>query len=205
MHTEAEPYPAVIWSAQLLIAISPERTFARLVANAAAAPARSVLARLAGVLFTIAIVVPVMAVQRVDASLVATAALSWSFVLVIQIAVAVGVILSSPTRRASLLHAVDLWFAGSLPYSVWMLIVAAIATNSRLVDPAFLFAAALVPAAWTAWIVAAFCRTVLNTDRKGARRRAAAHQVIVWTIALTYAALFSGGWSQVVNAARILR
>jgi hypothetical protein len=80
-----------------------------------------------------------------------------------------------------------------------MLAVAAIAANTRLVDPVFLFATALVPAAWTAAIVAAFCRTVLNTSVRGARWRAAGHQAIVWAIALGYAAWSSGGWFNVTN------
>ena len=179
--------------------------FAHLVANTSAAPARSLLARLLLILVTIAMVVPLMAVQRVTASLVLTAAVTWSSVLAIQIVVATAVISSSSRRRVSVLHALDLWFAGHLPYSLWMVAGAAIAANSRLVDPAFLFATGVVPAAWTAWIVAAFCRVVLIVDAAGSRRRAAAHQAVVWAIALTYAAVTSGGWFRLVEAARILR
>jgi hypothetical protein len=200
MRTTAEPYPARLFSIDVSIALSPDQTFERLVANTATAHGRSLVARLSVILLTIAVVVPVMAVQRVTASLVATAAVSWSFVVAIQIAVALGVIVSSRARRIDLLHALDLWFAGHLPYSLWMLAVAALAASSRLVDPVFLFATALVPAAWTAWIVTAFCRTALGNSRSTARRRAAAHQAIVWVTALGYAALTSGGWYQVTGS-----
>ena len=194
-----------MWSTELAIALSPDQTFERLITNTPPSAIRSLLTRLFLVLLTIAVVVPVMAVQRVTASLAATAALSWSFVLVIQTIVAVGVIVSSRARRVGVLHALDLWFAGHIPYSLWMLGMAMLTANSRVVDPAFLFVTALVPAGWTAWIVAAFCRRVLHVDSAGARRRAAAHQVVVWAVALQYAAFTTGGWFQVVNVARILR
>lgn len=205
MRSTAEPYLDGIWSTDVAIALTPDQTFERLITNKPAVQVLSLIARLFLVLFAIAIVVPIMAVQRVTAALVATAALSWSFVLVIQIIVAVCVILSSRARRVGVLHALDLWFAGHIPYSLWMLGMATLAANSHVVDPVFLFITAVVPAAWTAWVVAAFCRRVLNVDRTGARRRAAAHQAVVWAIALQYAALTTGGWFQVVNVARILR
>src|SRR4029434_6806413 len=157
MRTTAEPYPAELFSIDVSIALSPDQTFERLITDTRTAPARRVLARLFLILLTIAIVVPVMAVQRVSATLVAIAAVSWSFVVFIQLAVAVGMIASPRARLVDLLHALDLWFAAHLPYSLWLLAVAALAANSRLVDPAFMFATALVPSAWTAWIVAAFC------------------------------------------------
>jgi hypothetical protein len=203
MRWAAEPYRQGVWSSELAVALSPDQTFERLITNRS--PARGLLTRLSILLFTIAIVVPTLAAQRVTASLAATAAVSWGFVLVIQIIVAVGVILSARARRVGLIHALDLWFAGHIPYSLWMVAMAVLAANSHLVDPAFMFVTAVVPAGWTAWIVAAFCRTVLNVDRTGARRRAAAHQVVVWGIALTYGALTTGGWFQIVNAARIIR
>ena len=200
IRTMAEPFPAGLLSSDVSIAFSPDQTFERLVTNTGTAHARSLVAHLFVILLTIAIVVPVMAVQRVTASLVAVAALSWSFVVAIQIGVAIGVIVSARARRIDLLHALDLWFAGHLPYSLWMLAVAALAANSRVVDPTFLFATALVPSVWTAWIVAAFCRRVLGNTPSTARRRAAAHQAVVWVTGLGYAALTSGGWFQLTGS-----
>jgi hypothetical protein len=200
MRTRAEPYSAGLFSIDVSIALSPDQTFERLVANTGTGHGRSLAARLSVILLTIAIVVPVMAVQRVTTGLVATAAVSWSFVVAIQIAVAVSVIASSRARRIDLLPALDLWFAGHLPYSLWMLAVAALAASSRLVDPVFLFATALVPSAWTTWIVASFCRRALGNSPSTAQRRAAAHQAIVWAIALGYGALTSGGWFQVTGS-----
>jgi len=199
MRTTAEPYPASLFSIDVSIALSPDQTFERLLANTGRAPGRSLIARLCIVVLTIAVVVPVMAVQRVTVSLFAIAAVSWSFVVAIQIAVAVGVIVSARERRIDMLHALDLWFAGHLPYSLWMLAVAALATSSGLVDPVFLFATALVPSAWTAWVVAAFCRRALGNSPSSARRRAAAHQIVVWAIGLGYGALTSGGWYQIAG------
>src|ERR1044071_8351858 len=200
MRTGPEPYPRGVWSSELLLALSPDQTFDQLITNMPSLPGRHLFGRLARLLLTLAIIIPIIAVQRVTVAPVAMTALSWSFVLAIQILVAMAVIGSSRARRVSLLQALDLWFAGHVPYSLWMLAVMVLAVNSPLVDPAFVFATAVVPAAWTAWIVAGFCRRGLNVDVTGARRRAAAHQAIVWAIASAYAAFNSGGWSQVVNA-----
>jgi hypothetical protein len=139
-----------------------------------------------------------MAVQRVTIALVATAALSWCFVLAIQAVVAIGVIASAPARRVALLPALDLWFAGHLPYSLWMLVAFAGMAASQSGPLRLLVSAAVVPAAWTAVIVLSFCRTVLGTTESGARTRTAVHFVSVWAIALSYIAWAAGGWFQLL-------
>jgi hypothetical protein len=140
-----------------------------------------------------------MAVQRVTLNLVTTAALSWSFVVAIQILVGVGVIASAPSRRIRMARAVDLWFAGHLPYSLWILLAFAGIANYAHARAAWLLAAtAVIPAGWTTIIAAAFCRTVLGTTARGARWRAAAHVVGIWAIGLSYAVWSAGGWFQLL-------
>jgi hypothetical protein len=70
------------------------------------------------VLLVIAVMVPITAVQRVTIGLVATAALSWLFVPVIQALVAIAVIASAPHRRVGVFTALDLWFAAHVPHSL---------------------------------------------------------------------------------------
>jgi hypothetical protein len=190
--------PTGAFSTEFRVAVAPDATFRQLRASQATAPGWRLLRRPAMVILVIAVLAPIMAVQRVTIGLVATAAVSWCFVVGIQTIVALCVIASAPTSRVRMAQAIDLWFAGHLPYSLWMLVAftwmgAAMSGPLRL-----LIASAIVPAAWTAFIVATFCRTVLDTSASGARWRSAAHFVGVWTIALTYIAWAAGGWFQLL-------
>jgi hypothetical protein len=185
-------------SDELQVAVAPEKTYQRLLADEPPSGGRSLLRRLALVLLVIATLVPIMAVRRVTLGLIATAAVSWGFVVSIQIAIGAGVIRTAPKRRAGMLRALDLWFAGHLPYNLWVLFGFAWMASSASGLRGILAVSAIVPAAWAAVIVCAFCRVVLQETRDGARWRAAAHCVVVWTIALTYLAWSAGGWFQLL-------
>jgi hypothetical protein len=149
------------------------------------------------VLLVIAVLVPIMAVQRVTAGLVLTAALSWSFVLAIQLIIGAGIILSGPQRRLSMPQALDLWFAGHLPYSLWMLVVFAWMGTATTSSVRVFVISALVPTVWTMALVFAFCREVLGVSVAGAIWRTTVHLVVVWGIGLSYIAWAAGGWFQV--------
>jgi hypothetical protein len=149
------------------------------------------------VLLVIAVTVPIAAVQRVTIGLVATAALSWSFAIVVQALAAAAVIASAPHQRVRFFNALDLWFAGHVPYSLWTLIaLTCMATLPVSVE--LIIASAIVPAIWTMVVVSAFCRTVLLTTPGGARWRTAAHFVAIWGFTFSYIAWVAGGWFQVV-------
>jgi hypothetical protein len=103
-------------------------------------------------------------------------------------------------------RALDLWFAGHVPYSLWLLLAAAAIAAMPAAGLDGLIAVAVIPAVWTAVIVAAFCRNVLGTSRAGARWRASAHFLAMWGIALQLVALSAGGWFQVwAPIARVLQ
>jgi hypothetical protein len=184
-------------SNELRVALAPTATYDRLLANE---PVRGwrILRRPAWVLLVIAMMVPIAAVQRVTIGLVATAALSWSFVLLIQTLVAIALIASAPQRRVDVPTALDLWFAGYLPYSLWTLVALAWLTTSYAASIEVVIASAIVPAIWTMFLVSAFCRTVLLTTSAGARWRTAAHFVAIWGVTLSYIAWVAGGWFQVL-------
>jgi hypothetical protein len=194
----ARARPDDLFSTEVRVALAPDATYRRLLTSVAQVRGWRLFRRPAMVLLVIGTLVPIMAVQRVTLGLMATAALSWSFVLAIQMLVGAGVIASVPARRVGVLRGLDLWFAGHLPYSLWMLIAFAW-MGSSIPGPLRLLAlSAVVPAAWTTIIVSAFCRTVLGTTPSGARCRAAAHFVTVWAIGLTYVAWSAGGWFQLL-------
>jgi hypothetical protein len=74
-----------------------------------------------------------------------------------------------------------------------MLVLFAAMANSRSSLLGLVVVSAAIPAAWTAPIVSAFCRTVLGAQASDARRRATIHAVAVWTIGLAYVVWAAGG------------
>lgn len=199
MATFTAPIPSRSrFSTELHVALAPDATFRHLMASRSYVHGWRALRRPAMVLLMISVLAPIMAVQRVTIALVATAALSWCFVLAIQTLVAVGVIASAPARRVPLAAALDLWFAGHLPYSLWMLVAFGVMAESQSGPLRLFVSAAVVPAVWTAIIVASFCRTVLGTTAFGACWRTAVHVIGVWAIALSYIAWAAGGWFQLL-------
>ena len=99
-----------------------------------------------------------------------------------------------------MVRALDLWFAGHAPYSIWLLTVAAVFATLPFASLDGLIVLAVVPAAWTAVIVSAYCRTVLGTSRAGGRWRASLHFLVIWAIGFELVALSAGGWFQITRA-----
>jgi len=181
-------------SSEVTVALTPAAGYRRLLADKAPVPWWRALERPAVVLLVVGVIVPVMALQRVTIGLVATAALSWSFVLAIQGLTGAAVIASVPTRSIDTIRALDVWFAGHLPFSLWMLVAAAWVAVSASMSAEAMVLSAIVPSVWTAIIVSAFCRTVLGTTRNGGRMRAAGHSMATWAVGLSYIAWAVGGW-----------
>ena len=144
--------------------------------------------------------VPIMAVQRVTVGLLIASTISFAFVVAIQMAVGAAVIASVPSRRVSMSRALDLWFAGHAPYSVWLLALALIFAAMPAASLDRMVLLATIPAAWTIVIVSAYCQTVLGTSRAGGRWRAGLHGVAIWAIGLELIAFTAGGWFQIAGA-----
>jgi hypothetical protein len=190
-----------LFSSELQVALAPAATYERLLSSSGPAKAGHYvqsLRRPAVVVVVIAVMAPIMAVQRVTLGLVATAALSWSFVVALQAMVGIGII-ASASRKVSVPQALDLWFTGHLPYSFWMLCAFGLTAMAKTGPVRLVILSAIVPAIWTAFIASAFCRTVLGTTASGARWRTAAHFVAIWAIALSYIAWAAGGWFQLIS------
>jgi len=189
-----------VLSTEAHVAFSPDKAYHTLSADNERIGLWRMLRRPAIAALVIGTAVPIMAVQRITVALLAWSIASFVFVVAIQMAVGTAVIASAPSRRAGLLRALDLWFAGHAPYSLWLLAVAGAFAAMPWASLDLLIALAVIPAAWTAVIVVAFCRRVLGTSRAGARWRAAVHFVVVWAIALELVALSAGGWFQITRA-----
>ena len=187
-------------STEAHVAFFPDKAYRTLSADHERVGVWRMLRRPLIVLIVIGTAVPIMSVQRITIALLAWSIASFGLVVAIQMAVGTAVIASASSRGAGRLRALDLWFAGHLPYSLWLLTIAATFAAIPSASLDLLIALALVPAAWTAVIVAAFCRHALGTSRAGARWRAAVHFVIVWLIALELVALSAGGWFQITRS-----
>ncbi len=185
-------------SSDARIAFRPEATYLELIARPAP-PAWRALGRPLLVLAVIAIGLPVAAAHDVTARLVLTTAAAWSPLVLIQAATGAALIASAPARRVGVVRALDLWFAAHLPYSFWILALPALAAVP-IATPHELMAASLAaPLAWTAVIVAAYCRTVLGATPAGARQRAAVHLAVVIAIGSALVLWAAGGWAALVS------
>jgi hypothetical protein len=192
VNTTAVRHSWTLLSPDARLALAPTVTYAELLAEAPTALWR----RLGLFVLVLAVAIPIMALQRVTIALVATTAIAWSFVLAIQLIVGSVLIASVRSRPTGFMRALGLWFAGYLPYGLWLLAVAALMSNMTG-SVELVIVLAIVPSLWTAAIVSAFCRVVLGCSRAGARWRAAIHLLSVWTIGLEYVAVSAGGWFQI--------
>jgi hypothetical protein len=184
-----------VLSTETHLAFAPAATYAVLLAQ----PPVPLWRRLGMILLVIAVAISIMAVQRVTIGYVAVTAISWSFVLLIQLLIALLLVMSVPSRPISVSRALDLWFAGHVPYSLWLLVISAVVANLESAAVEMVIVLSLIPSLWTSAILSAFCRVVLGTSRRGAWLRAVLQFIVAWAIGLEYVALASGGWFQVVG------
>jgi hypothetical protein len=189
-------------SPELRIMLRPALAYEALLAAPPHGPFLA-LRRPALVALVIGTAIAVSATGRVTAWLVLDLALCWSFAPLLQVATA-AVLLRSPLSRVGTGVRMDLWFAGHGPWSLWLLAVAvcyaSFPATRRIEYP--ILATAIVPAAWTAIIGTAFCRTILLDTPARAWARVALHQAVTWTIVFGYITLASQLWPRFLSLAR---
>jgi hypothetical protein len=140
------------------------------------------------------------ATGRVDGQVVLSGALCWSFVIGIQVAAAILLVQSAPARHVDLRRALELWFLGHAPWSLWMLTVAAVAfTVPAIVSLELGLLSATIPSLWTAALVGAFCRHVLRSDRRRALWQTAFHQAVTWSSIIGYLAVATQIWPRILG------
>ena len=196
---DARPLVSHLLSDAVWVALRPAQAYTRLAGEAAAVRWRHVLEYPAIALLAFAIAVPIIAVGRVTAMLVLTTALAASLAIAVQAAAAAVLVASAPGRAVRLPAALHLLFAGHLPWTLWLAAVAAATVVIDWLSLPVLAATMAVPAAWTMAILLAFCRIVLGATARGARVRVAAHQALIWSCVLSFAAWGSGGWFRLLG------
>ncbi len=181
------------------IAIAPEAAYRELAARNVPTTWWRALARPALALLTIAVVVPMMMTREITAALVVESAGAWGLVVVIQLLVAAVFVAPAAERGVGFWRAMDLWFAGHLPYSLWILLLPFLTSTSTVPPHDVMGVSMIVPLAWTGVIATAFFHVVLGMSRSAARRRAALHLAVVAIIVLALGLWAAGGTSAVLS------
>jgi hypothetical protein len=170
--------------------VAPSRTYGRLLETRDARGWSSLLLRCVLIALMIGATIAIATTKRVTISLLLSLALCWSFVVVLQLIAAAGLIASSRQRPLRLPAALDLFFLGHAPWSLWLLAIAAWSafspTGAHFTD--WLMLTALVAFGWRSVIVFAFCRRVLQSSKRGAFLRAVLHQGLMIGFIFLYAA-----------------
>ena len=176
-------------SPELRLMLSPRDAYAALARTSGRGTAWTAVRRPLLVAFVLGVATAMSATGRVTPALLLSTTACWSFVVVIQAAIALTLVAGPARRTVGLARAIDLYFAGHAPWSLWMLAVAAWAPSpiGRPLSP--LLVAGAVPLILTPRILSAYFREVLEMDPRHALARAAAQQVMTW---VTFVVLFGG-------------
>ena len=174
-------------STELRLMVSPGDTYAAL----ARVPSRgtwvTAIRRPLVVALVLGVTVAIGATGHVTPALVLSTTLCWCFVPLLQLAIALPLVAGPAGRTVGLARAIDLYFAGHAPWSLWMLAGVMVAPWPIEWSMTPVLIAAGIPLILTPRIVSAFFREVLELDPRAAIARTAAQQAITW---IAFVALF---------------
>ena len=167
-------------SPELRLMVSPGQTYALLARAPGRGTALTALRRPLLVAVVIGVFEAMSATGHVTPSLAASTILCWSFVVMLQAAIGLGLIAGAAQRTVGIARALDLYFAGHAPWSLFLLAAAAWAPSplGRPLTPVLV--AILVPLILTPRIVSAFFREVLEMDPREAFARTVVQQALTW-------------------------
>lgn len=186
-------------SSDLQIALNPEPTYRRLVAEAARRSWARALGRLAFLVLTFAAIVSIMATHAITIDLVLVSAAAWCFVPLVQAAMGLVTIAPARGRTVGLARALELWLAGYLPYILWLLLVPFMVMLGALTQIGVILVTFSAAIGWASFIETAYCRVVLNASPSAARARVAAHQLLMLTLVSAGVLWAAGGVASVVT------
>jgi hypothetical protein len=188
-----------MFSDEVAVALAPARTYARLVGRRAPVNGWRAVERPALVLVVIGTSLAIAATTRVTATLVASAMLTASFTIIVQLIAAALLVASRRARPVTTATAIDLLFAGHAPWSLWVLVTSLWAGTDLFFSLRIMGVTMLVPLVWTVVVMRAFCLEVLETTPRGASLRTLAHQAVIWGFGVSYVAFASGGWFRLLD------
>lgn len=128
----------------------------------------------------------VSATGRVTLSMLVSLSISWMFLPLLHVLVAGALVASAPRPAVGGNRAVALLLMGHAPWSLWILLAAAMAAAFGYDAWHPMLFVALVPLALTSRIVHAFCLEVLRTSPRGAIVRTLLHQSVTGLVGVVY-------------------
>jgi hypothetical protein len=197
-------------SDDVAVARAPSRAYAALVARTEPLSRRnavdafretwwSAMRRPALVVLVIGVASAISATGRVTATLVLSTMLLWSFVVGVQLAIGLALVTTARSRRVTVPVAIDLLFAGHLPWSLWICLAAGWHAADWPWAIEVAIGAALVALVWTVRILSAFTRVVLGASSGERWARLLAHQACTWFVFAAFVAATSGGWWRLLD------
>ena len=166
-------------------------------AGAARRDAVSVLLRASLIAAIAGTATAVAATGRVTWRLAVSGAICCSFVALLQVAIALLVI-SPSAPRPRWLRATDLFFRAHAAWSLWLIGVAAVVAAAAAGTRVMLYTAC-VPLAWTAVMVYAFFRHVLELPPRRAAMRTAIHQALTLLAIVLYVGWAMQLWPRILS------
>jgi len=189
-------------SPELQLIVSPRDTYARLARTRSRGGVLAALRRPALAAVVMGAAIALGATGHVTPRLLLSTTLCWAFVVVLQIAIAVALIVGPSRRTVGLSRALDLFFASHAPWSLWLLAAAAYSPSvlGRPLMPLLL--SAVVPLALTVRMIAAYFREVLELDPRHARVRTILQQAATWGVPLVLYGTAVGFWPRFLEMIR---
>ena len=171
---------------ELRLIVAPARTYARLARQSSRVGALGALRRPLLAAVVLGAAMAISATGHVTPPLVLRTTIAWSYVVVLQVAIALLLITRESRRTVGVARALDLFFASHAPWSLSLLAAAALPASMEP-PQVVLVVLALIPIALTVRAIAAFFREVLLLAPRRAATRTALHQAITWS---TFAVLY---------------
>ena len=172
--------------------VAPFATYRRLLAGRLRGGPRAALARPALVALVLAGFVTLANAGQLLPTLLLGSFVAWSWVPALQMALATGLILATRRKTVPLSSAIDLFFLGHAPWSLFLLALTGL-MMARLPDGAGglayarpLLVGALLPIGWTCLLIFAFCRTVLALPVRSALVWTFLYEAAIWGVAYLY-------------------
>lgn len=139
------------------------------------------------------------ATGRVSWELALSGAVCWSFVALLQMATA-ALLIASSKRAVSWPRAVEFFFLGHAPWSLWLLTVSAAVVALPIARQYLnvILLTFLLPAVWSGIVILAFCRQILQLDRTRAIITTALHQIMTYALIVSYIAWAVQLWPRVL-------
>lgn len=166
---------------ELGLMVAPARTYALLARQPSPVGPLRALRRPLLATVVIGVAMALSATGHVTPALALRTTIAWSFVVVLQVAIALLLITGQSRRTVGIARGLDLFFLSHAPWSLSLLFTAAFLAP---LDPpqAVLVLLALVPIGVTARAIAAFFREVLQLAPRQAAMRTVLHQVLTWGV-----------------------